>query len=337
MFSSFDNRLFRNKSYDFSPGNADSSFPGRAAYFVESLVEGSLGSIGDVHRHLGYAVFVDEPSDGLCPFQGSGNHQCLPGFVLEGFARQFSSLALRAPFLADIERNGVGPTGGCGIEIEVYGNQEIAGSYCGRSRAGYAVIEGAVAEVRSLGGPHAFGKSLVFSFAAYGEILAFGSESRSLVCVDWYVEFFGHPFSQFAGKGGTFFESHSRNRHQRTHVRCPHTGMRAVVFAHVYKLGCAPYAAESGFNNFLRFSDEGHYRAVGGFSRVDIQKSDSFSFTRKGDGVGNGADYIRVSSLAEIRDTFDNSFFHGTDSKVSQFVLTINMLTNFTANIIIIL
>ena len=83
--------------------------------------------------------------------------------------------------------------------------------------------------------------------------------------------------------------------------------MRAVVQVHVYELGGTTHAAESRFAYCFRLADKGHHRAVGGLAGVHVQQPDAFYAAYS---VGYSIDNVTVTSLAEIRDTFYDSF-HG--------------------------
>ena len=133
--------------------------------------------VGYVHAHLRDAVFGDIPADGLGAFECAGNHHGLPvgtDFWLVGYERPG---AFGASFLAHVECNGVGTSG--------RGDKEVAGTDNRGTRACHFVVEGTGAEVRCLaGGVGTCGKGLVFTFAAYGKVLALRRESRRLIAIN---------------------------------------------------------------------------------------------------------------------------------------------------------
>ena len=51
--------------------------------------------------------------------------------------------------------------------------------------------------------------------------------------------------------------------------------MRAVMLAHVDELLCLLRSAESRLDDGARFTDEGHYGAVGGLSGIHVEYLDT--------------------------------------------------------------
>ena len=107
------------QSHDLGAGDADAPGCGRTANLVEGHVKGGRVDIGDVHRHLGDAVFVDKPSDSLCGLEGAGLHDGLTVGVAERLAGKTSSLTLGTALLAHVEGDGVGAARGGGIETKI--------------------------------------------------------------------------------------------------------------------------------------------------------------------------------------------------------------------------
>ena len=55
-------------------------------------MQGCDMQVGHVHRHLGNAIFVDIPPDGLRAFQRTGLHQGITVSVFENLPRERPSL-----------------------------------------------------------------------------------------------------------------------------------------------------------------------------------------------------------------------------------------------------
>ena len=56
-----------------------------SADFFEGHMEWGGIHVGDVHRHLSNTVLLDEPADGFCSLQCSGNHYLVSVFVKHFF------------------------------------------------------------------------------------------------------------------------------------------------------------------------------------------------------------------------------------------------------------
>ncbi len=275
IFSGLHQRAFRNKADNLCAGDADSAGGSRAGHLVKSYMQGCLGDVGDIHRNLSDSIFVDEPSDCLGAFQRSGLHDGLAVLVLERFAGHFTSLAHRTAFLAHVKSDGVCAAGRCGVQVEVDGDEEIAGADCGCAGAGCSLVKRAVAEVRPLAFViHLFGKRLIFAGAAHRQVLAFGNEGSRFIAIGGDTQFVGHTLGQLAGEFGTFLQGDTADWDERAHIGCAHAGVSTVVIAHVDELGGAPYALECSLDHGLRLADESHDRTVGGLTRVDIKKFD---------------------------------------------------------------
>ena len=85
-------------------------------------MQGCDVDVGDIHRHLGDAIFVDIPADGLGTFQSAGNHNGVTLSVFHRFADNRIPFSTWAAFLAYVEGDGVGAAGGGSVEIEVDGD-----------------------------------------------------------------------------------------------------------------------------------------------------------------------------------------------------------------------
>lgn len=271
-------------------------------------MEGRGGRIGDVHRHLHYAVFVDIPTYCLSAFERAGLHQRLAVLVFERLAGELAALTHGAPLLANVEGDGVGAPRGGAVEVEVHGYEEVAGTYRRRARAGELVVPRAIAVVGAVAAAHALGQTLVFTAAAYGEVLALGPQCRCLVGIHGDAELVGHALPQLAGKLGTFGQRDARHGHERANVGGAHTRMRPVVTAHVNQFRRALYALEGGFGHRFRLAGKGYYCAVGGLAWINVQQRNTFDGL---DGLRDTLDYLFIAALAEIGHAFYDSFLHG--------------------------
>ena len=84
--------------------------------------------------------------------------------------------------------------------------------------------------------------------------------------------------------------------------------MSAVVTAHINQFGGAGDTAVGGLDHGVGLADKGNDGAVCGLAGVYVEEAD---VVNGGNCGGNGIDYRAVASLAEIRDTFYQAFFHG--------------------------
>ncbi len=263
---------FGDEPHDFSAGDADAAGGGSSCHFIECNMERGAGNVGDVHRHLRKAVFRDIPSDCLCAGESAGYHYGVTLCILHRFAVGLAPLTHRTPFFADIKSNGISAPGGCGVEIEVYSDEEVAGADCGCSGTGCIFVERTVAEVRCLVfGVHFLRQSLILSTAANREILALGGECGGFVAIGRHSELVSHPLGKFTSKCGTFFKRNAAYRYKWTNIGGAHARMCSVMLPHVNEFSGFLYTLESGLHNSVGLSDKSHYRAVCGLARINIQ------------------------------------------------------------------
>ena len=75
--------------------------------------------------------------------------------------------------------------------------------------------------------------------------------------------------------------------------------------AHPFDAGVDLHALEGGFEDGLGFAHKGYHRAVGGLTRIHVQKF----YTLDGrNGCRNTINDRAVAALAEVGHTFNNSF-----------------------------
>ena len=78
--------LLRDQADDFHAGDLEPAGGRGAADLLVGDVQRDGVDVGDVHRHLRDAVFVNIPADGLATLQGAGNPDLLALLVLQQFA-----------------------------------------------------------------------------------------------------------------------------------------------------------------------------------------------------------------------------------------------------------
>ena len=177
---------------------------GAADLFVGDM-EGRRLDVGDVHRHLGDAVFVDVPADGLAAFQRSGDPELVAALVLEELAGQGAALTGLAALFADVEGHGHGTAGRCRIEVVIDGDKEVTGTDVCRAGLGGHFVP-FPAEIGPAGGiAHLFLQGLILPCPADGEIAALGRESRGLVAVSRDAQLSKKALRQLACQGSAFF------------------------------------------------------------------------------------------------------------------------------------
>ena len=266
------------------------------------------GNIGDIHRNLGDLVLVDEPADRLGSLQRTGLHDGLAVLVLQGFAYGRIAFAYRTALFAHVERDGVGATRRSGVQVVVHGDQEVACTYGGGTRACYALVEGTVAEIGSFAFViHLLGQRLVLTGTAYGQVAALRRKGSRLVAIGRHMQLVGDALGQLTGQLGALLERNTRDRDERTYVRGTHTGMRSLMITHIDNLGSFLDALESRFQHGFGFSDEGNHRTVGRFTRIDVEQLDSVNRLDCGSNLLNNS---LVTALAKVGHAFNNTFFH---------------------------
>ncbi len=232
--SGIDQSAFRYETDDLCSCHADSTRSGGTAHFIKCYMQRSGGDVCYVHGDLGYAIFVDEPSDGLCAFQCSREHDDISVGVFHRFSVGLATLAFGASFLADIECYCVGTSCGSGVEVEVDRDEEVACAYGCRSCPGYGFGEGLPAEVGGVVvGVYALRKGFVFTAAANGKVLAFGGESGCFVGVDRDGKLGCDSLPELTGKFSALFKRYVADGDQRKYVGGSHAWVCAMVARHV--------------------------------------------------------------------------------------------------------
>ena len=295
-----------NESHYLGARDADATVLGTAAHLVEALVQWSDIDVGDVHRHLGNAILVNIPANGLGAFQRAGLHDDVAVGITLRRTRNGVALTDGAPLLTNVEGNGVGATGRRGVEVIVDSDEEVAGANHRTARACHVFIEGTGTEVRLfLRVGDALGDALILATATDGQVLALRAEGCSLIAVARDAQLRGNALGQLAGQCGTLLQGDAADGNQRQHIGSADTGMGAMMAAHVYQLARRLHGTESGLADSLRLADKGDDGAVGGLAGVYVEQQhalDTFHST------GYLFDDFWIAPFAEIRYAFNKLF-----------------------------
>ena len=273
--------------------------------------------VGDVHRHLCYAILVDVPANGLGTLQCAGLHYRGAVGIEQFFACYRIALAHRAALLSNVKGNGVGASCGCAVEVEVHGNEEVSCSNNGASRSCHLLVEWSASKVGCLGiVVYALGNALIFALAANGKVLALRLKGCSLVAVARNVKLVGNALGKVARNLGTLLKRYAADRNNRQNVCGAYTWMGTMMLTHIYKLCSLCHSLKSSLHNVVGFAYKRNHRAVGGFSRVDVKQFytlNALYFIRY------LADNVQIAALAEVRHTlyYLLSFCHSVRYNVS--------------------
>ena len=277
ILAGLDERALGHQTHNLGAGDADAPCLGAAAHLVEGLVQRRDVDVGDVHRHLCDAILIDEPSYGLGLLQRTGNHDGVALGILHGLAHDGVALAAGTSFLPHVEGDGVGPTGGGGVQVEVHGDKEVAGAHHGASRTGDVVVVGTAAEIGLLAGCGEFlGDALILAGAAYGQVAPLLGVGGGLVAIARYAQFVGNALGQLACQFGAFLQGDAAHGDEGQHIGGADTRVCPVVLAHVDHLSGFAHGAECGFHHGVGVAHEGDDGAVGGLARVDVEQAYAF-------------------------------------------------------------
>ena len=233
--------------------------------------------VGDVHRHLCDAVFVDVPAYGFRLLQCAGNHDGVAVGIAHGLPGDGVSFAARTSFLTHVESDGIGTACGGGVEVEVHGDEEVACTHHGASGAGDVVVEGTAAEVGLLAGCGEFlGYRLILSCAADGEVASLLGKGGCLIAIAGDAQFVGNALGEVAGHLCALLEGDAAHGDEGQHVGGTDAWVCAMVLAHVNHLSGLAHGAEGGFHHGIGFAHESDDGAVGGFAWVDIEQANTF-------------------------------------------------------------
>ena len=166
--------------------------------------------VGDIHRHLGYAVFIYEPADCLATFQRTRNHHVLTVLILHDLASDRVALSLRTAFFAYIECNRVGTACRCRVEVVVDGDQEVARSYIGGTSLSRTLGIFPRPEIRlTVRVTHLLRKRLILTCTAYGQVLSLRLLSCSFIAVARNLKLIVDTLCELACKFGTLLKGNA--------------------------------------------------------------------------------------------------------------------------------
>ena len=304
VLAGIDERLLRHQTDNLGSRHPDATSCGSAAHLIEGHMQWSHVQIGHVHRHLGNAIFVDKPADGLRSLQRSRLHDGVSLGILQRFAREQSALTHGTTLLAHVECNRVGTASRGGIQVVVHCDEEVAGTHSRTTRAGYALVEGTCSVVRSLLSHSEFlGQCLILACTADGQVLPLRLEGSSLVAIARNASLVGQSLRQLSGQLGTLLKRDATDGDERQHIGSAHARMSTMMQPHVDELSGTLHRVEGSLAHLLRRAHEGHHRAVCSIARVHIKQFHSFVFLNL---VGDLLNHIHVASLAEVRHALNN-------------------------------
>ncbi len=144
-------------------------------------------------------------------------------------------------------------------------------------------------------------QSLILAPAAHGQVAAFGGEGSSLVAVARYEQLAGNALGQVTGQLCTLVERDASHGNEWQHVGGTHTGVGAVMLAHVNQLASLLHSQVGCLDNGLRRTHKGDHSAVGSLTGVYIEQ---FHALDLGDDASDLIDNVHVAPLAEVGHAF---------------------------------
>ena len=229
-----------------------------------------------------------------------GSHRGLPSAIADHLAGEGVATAQHPAPLPHVEGHGVGPAAGGGVQVDVVGDQEVAGPHRGGPRAG---VEGGRAEV---GRPDRVGQAGLQALVLPGphrrQVAAVGVQGGVAVAVDGEAHLVGQAPGQAVGVGHRLLHGDAGHRHQGADVHGPEAGVLAVVAAHVDGLGRRPPGPHRRLDDGVGRPDEGDHGAVGAPAGVDVEQR---HLLHRRDGLGQAADDRRVAAFGEVGDALE--------------------------------
>ena len=188
---------FRYETYNLRSSNAHTPCSGGAADLLEGDMERRNIDVGDVHAHLGNAVFIYIPAYSLAAFERTGYPYLLAVGIFQNLACQAAVLTCFPAFLSYVEGYRHSTAGGGGVEVEINGDEEVTRSHVGGTGSGYALVVGVRTEVGTACRVfHLLRQSLIFALAADCEVAAFRRESGGFVTIAGDAEFIIEAFGE---------------------------------------------------------------------------------------------------------------------------------------------
>ncbi len=263
-------RFLGDEADELAPGHAQAELAGQPDGFVEDDVDRRRLVVREVDRDLGHPVILDVPADGLDLLELARDLDRVAAGVLDDVA---VLVALGPAALAQAQGDLVGQLAVAGVEVEVVGDQELAGADDGRPGLG---IEDGLAEIR---GParvlELLGKPFVFAGPDRGQVPALGLAGRGLIEVDGNAQLGGDPAPELAGQPDAVLHRHAGDRDEGADVGRADAAVGALVGAHVDDLGGLGDGPERGLPDRLGRADEGHDGPVRRSAGVDVEELDA--------------------------------------------------------------
>ena len=187
-----------------------------------------------------------------------------------------------------------------GVQVDVVGDQELAGADHGR--AALEVGAGG-AEV----GPHSgsgelLREPLVLALPDRSQIAPGGARRRVLVEVDRDRERLADPLAELSGEGDAIVHGRALERDEGADVGRAEARMGAPMALHVDPLGGDRDRPVGRFGDRVRRADEGHDRAMGVGAGIDVEQADTGG---RRDGGRDRVDRGAVTTFREIGDALD--------------------------------
>ena len=261
------------------------------------------GYVGQVHGNLGNAVLFDKPANGTHFLEGSRDADRLPVFVLHHFTGYGIPFPQNPARFAHVESYGVCPAHRGGIQVHIVGHQEVAGPNGSGAGSGDPVVPEGRTKIRlPFLGFHPVPESFIFARSAIGQAASFFRESGKFIAIDRNAQLPAYPAGKLSGPISGLFHGDIGYGYQRTYIGSAKPRVFPLMMAHVDQLTRFPDGPERSFHNKSRLSHECINRAVGSFSRVNIQQ---FNTLRLPDHFGNLLNYSGIAPLRKIGNAFD--------------------------------
>jgi hypothetical protein len=259
-----------------------------AASFFDLLVqdvEGRHGVIFEIDRHLRHIVLVHLPSHALDHLQAPGCHGSAPPF-------------------AQIQCDAMGLVGSS-QNIDVVGDQKVAGTRCGGPPCGYECSRAEIGLPFFIFEP--VGQAFVFAMADIGQAAPVGCSGGMPIQKYRDTQCLGEALTKRCGDGSAFGHGDVGHRYERADIHGAEAGVLAAVPGHIDMRSCRRGSIHGPFDNRFGTGDKGIDGAVGARPGVDVEQGAAFGAA---DGIGNGRDGLFVAALGEVGYTFDN-LMHG--------------------------
>ncbi len=280
-----EDRAPRNQTHQLRAGGPEAALTGAFLTRVERRVNRSDVDIHQIHRDLGASVLGDVPAHTADRLEHAG--------LVDLFS---PGPGHRAAVLPDVERDPVCPPFVGDVEVDVVGDEELAGAGHHGPEPGHELRRAVVGcEVRIL---ELAGQGLILALADGREGLPFGSGRSELIEVDRQGKFLADSLAEATGQIDAVVHGDVGHRNEGADVDRAHSGVGALVAPHVDRLPRCRHQLERTLEHGLRFTDEGDHRAVGFDAGVDIEQLDS---RHRSGRLRNRVVDLRISAVGDVR------------------------------------